>query len=436
MSHIYLIAGRRRIHIVDAIRCCLSGTLLCIGSEIGCAAVAAEYSDVTLCCASDSHYGYDCAADLSRAALQRINALPGQPYPAAVGGGAVDGVRGVLFLGDLTHNGTRDQWSSWTNDWGLNGERLLGFPVYEAYGNHDCGFDAATGSDAENLSIVPDGIKARNLLRSIASSASGDDCHYHISANGYHYSWDWDYLHVVCLNLFPGQGMIADTGADSRDSLLFLEDDLARHVRGSGRPVLIYSHENPFDSGVESDLVNCWDAILKYNVVGLFAGHGHTLDQVSWWGGFNIYQDGNLGMPSCGCGSGNFLVVHLAGANLVVAEWTETNTWGAVWSQTIPCPTGICLVSDPESTNVTAGSSVKLTVEAAGPALAYQWLFNGTHALAGATNSTLWLSNVGPAQSGTYVAVVSNQSDSVASAPAVVTVNPPAKAWELQMIAR
>ena len=141
-------------------------------------------------------------------------------------------------------------------------------------------------------------------------------------------------------------------------------------------------------------------------------------------------------MPSCGCGSGNFLVVHLAGANLVVAEWTETNTWGAVWSQTIPCPTGICLVSDPESTNVTAGSSVKLTVEAAGPALAYQWLFNGTHALAGATNSTLWLSNVGPAQSGTYVAVVSNQSDSVASAPAVVTVNPPAKAWELQMIAR
>lgn len=339
----------------------------------------------------------------------------------------MDGVRGVLFLGDLTHNGIPEQWSSWTNDWGLNGERLLNFPVYEAYGNHDCGFDACTGSDAANLSVVPDGIKARNVLRSIASNSTGDGFHYHISSNGYHYSWDWDYLHVVCLNLFPGQGIIADTGADSRDSLLFLEDDLASHVRDSGRPVLIYSHENPFDSGTEQDVLNCWYAILDYNVLGLFAGHAHTLDQVSWWGNFNIYQDGNLGM-----GSGNFLVVHLAGANVVVAEWTQTNTWGDVWSQTVQCPTSICLVTDPESANVIAGSDVKLTVEAAGPALTYQWLFNGTNAIAGATNSTLWLSNVSQAQSGSYIAVVSNEADSVATAPAALTVLPSTKASKWQ----
>ena len=145
--------------------------------------MAAAYGDLTLFCASDSHYGYYNtvyeynSADASRAALLRMNALPGQPYPAGVGGGTVDSVRGILFAGDVTHNETPDQWSWWTNGWGLNGERLVSFPVYEAYGNHGCGFsfDPTTGigTDAANLSVVPDGIRARNALRSTASDKHG-----------------------------------------------------------------------------------------------------------------------------------------------------------------------------------------------------------------------------------------------------------------------
>ena len=40
--------------------------------------------------------------------------------------------------------------------------------------------------------------------------------------------------------------------------------------------------------------------------------------------------------------------------------------------------------------------------------LSYQWWFQGTNPLAGATNAMLALSNVQPAQAGEYLVVVSN----------------------------
>ena len=46
-------------------------------------------------------------------------------------------------------------------------------------------------------------------------------------------------------------------------------------------------------------------------------------------------------------------------------------------------------------------------VIASGVGLDYQWQFNGTN-LAGATNSTLTLTNVRPEQAGTYTVIVSN----------------------------
>ncbi len=52
----------------------------------------------------------------------------------------------------------------------------------------------------------------------------------------------------------------------------------------------------------------------------------------------------------------------------------------------------------------------------------YQWLFNGTN-IAGATGTSLSLSNVQPAQAGIYAARVSNAFGSVMSSNAVLTVN-------------
>ena len=53
---------------------------------------------------------------------------------------------------------------------------------------------------------------------------------------------------------------------------------------------------------------------------------------------------------------------------------------------------------------------MSFTVTALGPALSYQWFFNGTNALAGATNSMLSLANLGPSQSGNYSVLASNFS--------------------------
>jgi hypothetical protein len=277
---------------------------------------APAFGDITFFIGSDLHYGYTLHSptcdEISRATLDRMNSLPGQAYPGGAGGGPVDAARGVLLVGDLTDLGASSQWSAFTNDWGLNGERRLSFPVYEGYGNHD------------NLgAIVPNGIKARNASRTGVSN---------ISTNGYHYSWDWDFLHVVCLNIFPGNGS-SPLGGDARNSLQFLVADLARCVGNSGRPVVLSQH-----LGFDSDSLNWWSAqqratfraaITNYNVIAIFAGHNHTVNFIPW-NGFDTFNDGTGGHFT-----GNFLVAHVTRTNLAVIERTAAGTWGASFQKNI-----------------------------------------------------------------------------------------------------
>jgi uncharacterized repeat protein (TIGR01451 family) len=71
---------------------------------------------------------------------------------------------------------------------------------------------------------------------------------------------------------------------------------------------------------------------------------------------------------------------------------------------------------------VTNGDSAVLNVTATGePPLTYQWRFNGTD-LSGATNDTLAMLNVSPANAGTYVVAVSNPGGTVLSDPANLSV--------------
>jgi subtilisin-like proprotein convertase family protein len=94
---------------------------------------------------------------------------------------------------------------------------------------------------------------------------------------------------------------------------------------------------------------------------------------------------------------------------------------------------GQCLVpptvtQSPADVVATSGDTVVLTVQANGTGpLSYQWYFNATNLLAGATNASLVLSAVGLAQEGSYAVVVSNLYGSVTSAPAnVAVIVPPA----------
>jgi hypothetical protein len=72
---------------------------------------------------------------------------------------------------------------------------------------------------------------------------------------------------------------------------------------------------------------------------------------------------------------------------------------------------------------VAACSNVTFAVEAGGTApLRYQWRFNATNLIANATNSSLTISNVQPADAGGYHVVVTNTLGSATSQVAVLTV--------------
>jgi uncharacterized delta-60 repeat protein len=79
--------------------------------------------------------------------------------------------------------------------------------------------------------------------------------------------------------------------------------------------------------------------------------------------------------------------------------------------------------TQPQSRTVDAGASTTFTVLAGGSSpLSYQWRRGGVP-LAGQTNTSLVLTNVSPADAGTYTVLVTNFLGSVTSAPAVLTVN-------------
>lgn len=83
------------------------------------------------------------------------------------------------------------------------------------------------------------------------------------------------------------------------------------------------------------------------------------------------------------------------------------------------------LIQSPLPQTVLVGKTVTYTVMASGAGpLAYQWYFNTTTALAGATDATLTLSAVTAASTGAYSVTVSNAFGGVTSTPAALTVVP------------
>jgi hypothetical protein len=89
-------------------------------------------------------------------------------------------------------------------------------------------------------------------------------------------------------------------------------------------------------------------------------------------------------------------------------------------------PTNVpVIVASPASLAVASGSTADFQVEATGsPPLLYQWVFNGTNAIDGATSAILSLTNVQLTQAGAYSVTVSNLYGAVTSAPAWLQVFP------------
>jgi uncharacterized delta-60 repeat protein len=90
-------------------------------------------------------------------------------------------------------------------------------------------------------------------------------------------------------------------------------------------------------------------------------------------------------------------------------------------------PSAPLVVGSPMNQAVSAGADVTFSVLARGvPAPSYQWRLNGVD-LPGATNWTLTLYNVRVEDAGNYTVSISNPHGTVQSAPALLTVHPPAR---------
>jgi uncharacterized repeat protein (TIGR01451 family) len=105
-----------------------------------------------------------------------------------------------------------------------------------------------------------------------------------------------------------------------------------------------------------------------------------------------------------------------------------SNSGGAVTSSpaSLTVITPPVITQQPTNRTVAQGQSASFFVTAAGVGpITYQWFFNGTNPLNGATSPTLTLADIQPAQAGSYSVIVSNRAGAVVSAPALLAVEVP-----------
>lgn len=238
-------------------------------------------TDVTFYVAADTHIGYRNMVWASEKQIAEMNRLPGKHWPRNVGG-TVDPPRGVLLAGDLTDTGTEAQWRQFAALYGRDGtDGKLQFPVYLGSGNHDRWTDEAGG------------VVLREIRRRHGSEF---------------YSWDWDDLHLICLDEAPTEA-----------GLRWLGEDLAR--TGRDAPIVVflhfsltgpYSDSNWFGKGREKPRMV--KMLRPFNVIGIFHGHYHYSEHYQWEG-FDVY---NVGSPKHSIK--HFAVVRVTDARLTVVS--------------------------------------------------------------------------------------------------------------------
>jgi cytolysin (calcineurin-like family phosphatase) len=246
---------------------------------------ASAKRDVTFIATSDVHYDAfenEDRNDRVRDTLRHMNDLPGMPWPERLGGGPVARPRGVVALGDLLDDGDRrlqgknqgaQQWAYYVADFGFDGaDGLLKYPVFEGAGNHD---GPPEGRERFGFSCQAE-LKKRNTRRKQEGWLT------QLADNALHYSWDWDGVHFVQLNLYPADKQhpkVRYSAAyhDPQGALSFLKQDLAAHVGDSGRPVVLLSHCG-FDTDWwhPDDWQALYHAVKPYNVILYMYGHSGT----------------------------------------------------------------------------------------------------------------------------------------------------------------
>ena len=255
--------------------------------------------DLTFFVAADTHFGVEGMAARNRKQIEVMNALPGTPYPPALGGQVGDPV-GVLIAGDLTQDATAAQWRPFVEHYGLTGrDGLLKYPVQECAGNHDREWGKRT--------VVEAGIKKRHgsLVR----------------------GWVWQGVCFFCLDCYP-----------DRTACLWLGRQLDR--AGPNRPCVIYFHYSILgslsDYWSDAEKRTFVETIDGSNVLGIFHGHDHASRHYTWQG-FDVY---NVGSPRGGADAHTFAVVRITDSQMTVASrpWDAPppGSWSWTHSKAVP----------------------------------------------------------------------------------------------------
>jgi hypothetical protein len=291
--------------------------------------VAAGDRDVTFFVASDTHYGIDqdeTNESGNKSAIALLNTLAGQPYPNR-DFGVIAEPRAVLVPGDLTDSGTAVNFNGYprfvyfgshrdgyVDDFPINGGsgHQLKYPVIEAYGNHDI--------DSQAGNLLLNGIVRRNGESKIKRT---------FSVNRLHSAWDWDDVHFVNVNLYPG-----DAGP-ANDSLCFLAADLHQNVGDSHRPVIIMQHYGFDDFSREprwwtdAQRDAYYRVIKRYNIAAIFSGHQHWADRIEW-NGINDYV---LPRAKGGNNTDGVYAVRMTDRQMIIAHRRLSGAWDHTWTQ-------------------------------------------------------------------------------------------------------
>ena len=132
-------------------------------------------------------------------------------------------------------------------------------------------------------------------------------------------------------------------------------------------------------------------------------------------------------VPSCGCNKPGYFFnglideVSIYNCALSASEIQLIYAAGS-GGKCPPSPTPPAITTQPVSQTNIVGTTACFSVTASGtPPLSYQWNFNGTN-IAGATNTSLTLTNVQLNQAGNYAVLVTNAYGTALSSNAVLTV--------------
>ncbi|MDH6311327.1 cytolysin (calcineurin-like family phosphatase) [Parabacteroides sp. PFB2-10] len=276
----------------------ISNCLICIAFLL--TGLFTSCSDsVTFIVVSDPHFkGDDTTRMVNHMMVEDMNSLKGTIAPW---NNKALKPAFVWMLGDMTDNGEQEQWDDYENTYGLNGEKLLQYPVMECFGNHDGNVDG----------LVRAALKERNKNRKTKITTD---------SLGLHYSWDQGNIHFVNLNLYPGDDWdpacawchyFKESFREPQHSLAFLKKDLKEKVGRSGRPVVLGFHIGFDDFSqlwwTDADREKLYEVIKEYNIIAIFQGHNHAAAPYTWKG-IDIWA---VGSPRHDDKTGEYMVVEI-----------------------------------------------------------------------------------------------------------------------------